>query len=300
LKKMEEQLTPPEKEDVLLSAMELLLPSLQNQSHLEQQQAFKVLKVVLEKYKELDAIQDFRLAGSFFKQGGKFKSWKDRWFVVGDESIMYFKDRKDFEVGPGKKGWNTRGSIDYADITNFTSCNSEICQDPHVKSNRPRKGTYCIHVHTATRNYPILGFAKEDTDIWINTLKQVHKKFDLRRKTLEWVRQNSDLQDIGPRSWGSMRLISKDNLLNNIDLIHNKEAEEMLEKLMNSYETVGVVKKYVLKDLFLSAVEKKGKWLNAKEFFAVVLTEDEYFHRDLIEQLESVLSRRRAHQKKNL
>jgi len=296
LKGLEESENKKDKEDAIVAAMEALIPMLERQNHLEQQQAFKVLNVAIKKYAELESSIEFRLAGSFYKQGGAIKSWKERWFVAGQMSIMYFKDRKSFELGPGKKGWNTKGSIDYADITDVTACGSETCKDTNVKSNRPKKtaGSFCIHLHTAQRTYPLLGFSKDEAEIWLSTLSECLNRFRLRKKTVEWLRTNPGLQELGPRSWGSMRFISKDQLLNSLDLIQPREAEKMLEDMMNSYESIGAVKKYVLKDLFLSAVEKKGKWLNAKEFYSVVLTEDEYFHRDLIEQLEAMIARKKS------
>jgi len=85
-----------------------------------------------------------------------------------------------------------------------------------------------------------------------------------------------------------------------VDNMKNQRAEDLLKDLLDSYETVGSEKVYVLKDLFLHAVDAKSRWLNAKEFFIVVITEEGFFSHDVIAHLEEEVSKTQKEREEEL
>jgi hypothetical protein len=43
----------------------------------------------------------YQFAGELVKRG-KNKSWNNRWFVLADSNLSYYKDRKEWEAAIGK------------------------------------------------------------------------------------------------------------------------------------------------------------------------------------------------------
>jgi len=290
--KINEQMNLQEQEDILTKIMEDCLPHFESPSHVERQKAYQILDVVEQKLTKLDLSKEIRFTGTFYKQGGGIKTWKERFFAISEQSLLYFKDKKQFEEGyHPKKGWITQGCIHFADVVKITTCGTAICLDANVKeSNRPKKGTQCIHVHTAKRNYPILGFSEPDVEQWLKLLNEALKRFQLKKLTAEWLDLHSTLKET--RAFENLRFHSNEYLLENIELISDKDADIVLQKLLTKYEEIGSLKKYVLKDLFLLAVEDAGRWLNAMEFFKMMLNEEKYHNKDAEQALEDLISKR--------
>jgi len=108
--------------------------------------------------------------------------------------------------------------------------------------------------------------------------------------TAEWLDLHSTLKET--RAFENLRFHSNEYLLENIELISDKDADIVLQKLLTKYEEIGSLKKYVLKDLFLLAVEDAGRWLNAMEFFKMMLNEEKYHNKDAEQALEDLISKR--------
>jgi len=137
----------------------------------------------------------YKVAGQFFKQGGSYKSWKDRWFVIDDTAVTYYKEKKDWESGPVLgKPFPPQGSIPFHDIISFSRCDSQICAFVS-EVDRPAKGTLCLHIHTLDRIYHVLGFVdKAQLDKWQTMLEFARKSYNLQREAKKWLRAHVELK----------------------------------------------------------------------------------------------------------
>jgi len=140
----------------------------------------------------------YLLSGLYYKQGGSYKSWKERWFVVDDSGIHYYKDQKDWENGPVKgKHAQPQGTISFLDITVVKKCGALICQ--HVSSeDRPKKGSLCLHIETnLNRMYNIVGFEDSaSVDQWKLTLESALKSYQLQKEARQWLKDNAKLKKL--------------------------------------------------------------------------------------------------------
>merc|ERR1712137_1308904 len=91
-------------------------------------------------------------SGFLTKQGGNFKSWKTRWFVLKGDTIYYFKSKKDTEqTGEIKLG-------------STSSCNPEPAQS--------KKGRYRFSVGTVNRIFHIFSESEQDMQDWVEKISQ--------------------------------------------------------------------------------------------------------------------------------
>jgi len=124
----------------------------------------------------------YNIAGEFTKQGGSYKSWKTRWFVVDDSSVSYYKEKSEWENGPLLGVPKTpQGVIPFAEILDITK-HDEPSKCTGI-TNRPKgaAGQFCLHVLTKARTFNIIGFQTEqDSQQWLTVLKKsvapLHRK----------------------------------------------------------------------------------------------------------------------------
>uniref|UniRef100_A0A6B2LIL6 PH domain-containing protein n=1 Tax=Arcella intermedia TaxID=1963864 RepID=A0A6B2LIL6_9EUKA len=88
-------------------------------------------------------------AGWMTKQGGNFKTWKRRWFVLKNNKIYYFKRQKDIEV---------TGII-------------ELHPNSSVKPVQIKGKNFVFSVSTPTRVYFMFPEAEEDEQFWIEAIQ---------------------------------------------------------------------------------------------------------------------------------
>merc|ERR1712110_1277916 len=91
-------------------------------------------------------------SGFLTKQGGNFKSWKTRWFVLKGDTIYYFKSKKDTEQ---------TGEIK---LVSTSSCNPEPSQS--------KKGRYRFSVGTVNRIFHIFSESEQDMQDWVEKISQ--------------------------------------------------------------------------------------------------------------------------------
>jgi len=165
----------------------------------------------------------YRLSGIFSKQGGSYKSWKERYFVVDDTAITYYKDKKEWENGPVKGvPSKSQGVIEFNTITGITKCGTMVCQNEHVKhDSRPKKGTHCLHIAiTEGRTYNMVGFDKDTLDEWIKVLKLAINIYQFKKTLKKWIKENADIK------------ATKEKEINNDD-----KRKEKKKVMINSGET---------------------------------------------------------------
>eukprot|EP01119_Soliformovum_irregulare_P003952 TRINITY_DN14981_c0_g1_i1.p1 TRINITY_DN14981_c0_g1~~TRINITY_DN14981_c0_g1_i1.p1 ORF type:complete len:374 (-),score=82.45 TRINITY_DN14981_c0_g1_i1:55-1176(-) len=134
----------------------------------------------------------YMLAGHFFKQGGAVKSWKDRWFVVDDTVITYYKDKKEWESGPVQGNpAKPQGTIPFSEVTKIYRCKSALCQE--IKhEDRPKKGTQCLHIKNQDRTYHLVGFQDtESVNKWIDGLTYIWTAYAVRRDAKKYLREKA-------------------------------------------------------------------------------------------------------------
>jgi len=143
----------------------------------------------------------YHIAGEFMKQGGGKKSlnWKVRWFVVTDTSIAYYKEKKDWDIGP-VQGFpaQPQGTVEFSDITDIASHPDFLC--PTEKKPKNMDKTFCLHVVTGNRTYNLIGFeTKELTAKWISVLWFALRCYNAKRSAKKLLRETSksDLRGFG-------------------------------------------------------------------------------------------------------
>jgi len=133
----------------------------------------------------------YLIAGEFMKEGGSYKSWKSRWFVVNDSGLSYYKDKQEWENGPVAGTYvKPKGVILLSDMKEITThANPKMC--PTIEQ-RPKgtEQTHCLHVLTQNRTYNIVGFESEQrSQQWLQVLKTSLKLYDLNRRSKNVIRK---------------------------------------------------------------------------------------------------------------
>jgi len=134
----------------------------------------------------------YLIAGEFVKDGGSVKSWKNRWFVVDDTNIVYYKDKRNWNNGPVKGiPGEPKGSIE------FTSILDVLTNDKSVPFTAPKKyeDTSSLHIVTAERTYNIVGFSKEEAEKWKLALKKAAATHNAMKNGKKWLRENKALKN---------------------------------------------------------------------------------------------------------
>eukprot|EP01119_Soliformovum_irregulare_P000371 TRINITY_DN10259_c0_g1_i1.p1 TRINITY_DN10259_c0_g1~~TRINITY_DN10259_c0_g1_i1.p1 ORF type:complete len:506 (-),score=159.16 TRINITY_DN10259_c0_g1_i1:35-1552(-) len=131
----------------------------------------------------------YHIAGDLTKQGGSIKTWKNRWVVVDDTSISYYKDKADWELGAVQGGKaRPKGAILLNDVLEITM-HSDATKCSSINS-RPKGLTNdtCLHVLTKTRTYNIVGFLSSDIQQeWVKTLKTALRLYNVKKKSKKFL-----------------------------------------------------------------------------------------------------------------
>eukprot|EP00128_Syssomonas_multiformis_P006222 Colp12_sorted_trinity150504_noHs@35288 len=94
------------------------------------------------------------LCGWLTKQGGTYKSWRKRWWVLKEKELSYFKT---------EDAQDPLGTIDLTVCTAITACSAEL-KKPHSFS-----------LTTPSRVYYFVADSVHDYDLWMDAL---HKRLD--------------------------------------------------------------------------------------------------------------------------
>jgi len=172
-------------------------------------------------------------AGFLIKEGGKFKTWRKRWFVLKNNVIYYSKEMNSGELGIIR-------------LQNVKPEQVQICNKKKKKN--------CFEVETPNRTYYLVAESESEMKSWMEIIKQ----------TLPTGKQNGngeaaakriDVKDfdllcvIGKGSFGkvlqvrkkdtgriyAMKVLNKKNILENNELEHTKTEKNILQKLAHPF-----------------------------------------------------------------
>ncbi|OHS95205.1 RAC family serine/threonine-protein kinase like protein [Tritrichomonas foetus] len=115
------------------------------------------------------------------KLGAVFKTWRRRWFVLTQNGLAYYKS-------PGKK---LQGTISLE--------NADVAKDPSAKK-QP-----AFSITTPTRVYRIVGEDLEETESWIDSIKQVQE--EKNRPIPASLNDFTILKVLGRGSYGKVQLV---------------------------------------------------------------------------------------------
>lgn len=88
--------------------------------------------------------------GYLTKKGSVVKNWKRRWFILDNQTLVYYKNK---------------GDIDSAGIINLDRC--KITYENNIAIGKP----YSFEIHTIDRIYYLYADSKEDLDGWLRSLQ---------------------------------------------------------------------------------------------------------------------------------
>jgi len=135
----------------------------------------------------------FHITAELMKEGGSFKSWKTRWFVVDDTSINYYKDKETWMEGPvAGNPPRPQGNILFSDVLDITCHeNSSLCTNIN---HRPKNATSdcCLHILTKMRTYNVVGFEHYNhCTLWVQRLKLCLRLNNVKRKAKRLLKEQS-------------------------------------------------------------------------------------------------------------
>eukprot|EP01114_Cavostelium_apophysatum_P016829 TRINITY_DN4864_c0_g1_i1.p1 TRINITY_DN4864_c0_g1~~TRINITY_DN4864_c0_g1_i1.p1 ORF type:complete len:535 (+),score=158.40 TRINITY_DN4864_c0_g1_i1:88-1692(+) len=170
----------------------------------------------------------YHIAGELTKEGGSYKSWKTRWFVVDDTSICYYKEKEVWDRGPVIGApIRPQGIISFADILDITR--HEATSKCTNIVNRP-KGLqpFCLHILTKTRTFNVLGFENEkDAQKWHDALKVGLRLYNVKKNVKGVLRDHRS----------SINVLSSDKLRKALELKLDKTKTEHEMLLGSPLET---------------------------------------------------------------
>jgi RAC serine/threonine-protein kinase len=172
-------------------------------------------------------------AGFLTKEGGKFKTWRKRWFVLKNNLIYYSKQMNSGELGIIR-------------LQNVGPEQISICTKKKKKN--------CFEVATPNRTYFLVAESENEMKLWMEAIKQ----------SVSGTKQNGSsdspvkkigIQDfdllcvIGKGSFGkvlqvrkkdtgriyAMKVLNKKNILENNELEHTKTEKNILQKLAHPF-----------------------------------------------------------------
>jgi len=110
--------------------------------------------------------------GLLEKKGAFRHNWLQRWFVLEDGKLNYYKNRNDPQP---------KGAIGLVNVTIF----------PHVEKNGQELSNY-FNIRTASRDYLIRATTQQDKETWVKALKS-HLKIDPNtpKEKPKFFKQNS-------------------------------------------------------------------------------------------------------------
>jgi len=171
-------------------------------------------------------------AGFLVKEGGKFKTWKKRWFVLKNNVIYYSKQQNTGELGIIK----LQGVTD---------------EQVHICTRKKKK--FCFEVETPTRVYFLQAETEAEMNKWMEAVKQsiAGKGFSSAASGKKKIGvQDFDLLNvIGKGSFGkvlqvrkkdngriyAMKVLNKKNILDNNELEHTWTEKNILQKLVHPF-----------------------------------------------------------------
>jgi RAC serine/threonine-protein kinase len=170
-------------------------------------------------------------AGFLTKEGGRWKSWKKRWFVLKNDLIYYSKKQNSAELG----------------IIRLAGVKPE---EVYISS---RKGkANCFEIKTANRTFFLCAESEKERDDWIKVIRQniTGKANETNGVTKKIGVQDFDLLHvIGKGSFGkvlqvrkkdtgriyAMKVLNKKNILENNELEHTRTEKNILQKLVHPF-----------------------------------------------------------------
>jgi len=173
-------------------------------------------------------------AGFLTKEGGRFKTWKKRWFVLKNNDMFYSKKQNAGELG----------TIHLAGLT-----------IDHVGICSTKKRAFCFQVQTPSRIYYLVSESEKDRDKWIEAIKQSIMSQSQQKGGSNGTSKAVGLQDfdllnvIGKGSFGkviqvrkkdtgriyAMKVLNKKNILENNELEHTRTEKNILQKLVHPF-----------------------------------------------------------------
>eukprot|EP01112_Ceratiomyxa_fruticulosa_P018548 TRINITY_DN594_c0_g1_i1.p1 TRINITY_DN594_c0_g1~~TRINITY_DN594_c0_g1_i1.p1 ORF type:complete len:439 (+),score=108.18 TRINITY_DN594_c0_g1_i1:321-1637(+) len=169
--------------------------------------------------------------GYLTKEGGGFKSWKKRWFVLKAGKLSYFKGKGDTEV---------LGEISLA------TCG-------HIKVTDRKKKSNGFEVATPSRTYYLCADNDQERDEWIRLLNDEKDNATGKRKGRKeekvGVADFELLNLVGKGSFGkvmqvrkkdtgeifAMKVLSKKHIVDHNEVEHTKAERNILQKLNHPF-----------------------------------------------------------------
>eukprot|EP01117_Protostelium_nocturnum_P008951 TRINITY_DN3213_c0_g1_i1.p1 TRINITY_DN3213_c0_g1~~TRINITY_DN3213_c0_g1_i1.p1 ORF type:complete len:442 (+),score=185.70 TRINITY_DN3213_c0_g1_i1:123-1448(+) len=169
-------------------------------------------------------------SGYLVKEGGNFKTWKKRWFVLKDGVIYYSKKQDSGELG----------------VVRISGLTTDAVQ---VSARKGKK--YCFEVKCPQRTYYFQAATEKEMEEWIQTVKDsitISGKSKGGAKTMS-VSDFDRLAVIGKGSFGkviqvrkkdtgkiyAMKVLNKKNILENRELEHTRTEKSILQKLAHPF-----------------------------------------------------------------
>eukprot|EP00736_Rhodelphis_marinus_P013032 Rmarinus@m.11245 len=131
--------------------------------------------------------------GFLWKQGGKWKSWKRRWFVVEDSTLIYYRQQGDGEP--------VQSSVDLKDCT------------VHLPEEKKLVDTFCFVVHTCAEankraDYVIRAETEDERDEWMQVFRSAGQFDRQREKEIEEIKKEAENSGMSIKG-GLRALVSK-------------------------------------------------------------------------------------------
>lgn len=171
-------------------------------------------------------------AGYLVKEGGKFKTWKKRWFVLKNNVIYYSKKQNSGELG-------------------IIRLHGVSPQQVQVCTKKKKKN--CFEVATPNRTYYLVSDSERDMNNWMEAIKLSISGKGSGMSPTESKKigvQDFDLLTvIGKGSFGkvlqvrkkdngkiyAMKVLNKKNILENNELEHTRTEKNILQKLAHPF-----------------------------------------------------------------
>lgn len=140
---------------------------------------------------ELNEVQMILKKGILRKQGGQYKSWKDRWFTLTKEHLSYYKTQESEEP------------IKRIPIKEIKSCKNESGDDK-----LPSRYQFFFSVETELRQYMITARTETERNEWVTAISQLisgEKKDKVEEpapaKEAETASISDKNQDVTPKAY---------------------------------------------------------------------------------------------------
>jgi len=171
--------------------------------------------------------------GFLTKEGGSFKSWKKRWFVLKDGGLSYYKDKKDTDEALGVISLATAGRIQSIDR---------------------KKKVNGFEIPTPSRTFYLSAESETEKQHWIEALEKAKEAASKTEKKLKeeekvGVTDFELLNLVGKGSFGkviqvrkidtgeifAMKVLSKRHIVEHNEVAHTKSEKNILMKLQHPF-----------------------------------------------------------------